>query len=226
MSKFKDSSEQGCSVCGKVGRHAAGQDPAKRDQILDGAQRVFTAKGFDAASMNDITREANVSKGTIYVYFENKEELFEALIDRERSHLFDNLPGLLGGDGSTAEKLRRYGAALTRLITSDPVMRAQRIVIAMAERKPELGARFYAQGPQRGKALLVQFLQDEVTAGRLAIEDAELAAFQFAEMCMAGIFRRRLFAHMSAPPTAEEIARSVEGAVTVFMRAYAPLERD
>ena len=40
--------------------------------------------GFDAASMNDITREAGVSKGTIYVYFENKEDLFSAMIEQER----------------------------------------------------------------------------------------------------------------------------------------------
>jgi AcrR family transcriptional regulator len=54
------------------GRPAAGQDPAKRSQIIDGARRVFIEKGFEAASMNDITREAGVSKGTIYVYFANK----------------------------------------------------------------------------------------------------------------------------------------------------------
>ena len=62
-------------------RHAAGMDPAKRDQILDGATKVFLESGFDAASMNDICRVAGVSKGTIYVYFANKEDLFEALID-------------------------------------------------------------------------------------------------------------------------------------------------
>ena len=70
------------------GRPAAGQDPAKRQQIIEGARRVFIDMGFDAASMNDITREAGVSKGTIYVYFANKEELFEALIEEERcTHL-------------------------------------------------------------------------------------------------------------------------------------------
>lgn len=53
------------------GRFAAGEDPAKRRQILDGAKRVFMRMGFDAASMNDVTREAGVSKGTLYVYFGN-----------------------------------------------------------------------------------------------------------------------------------------------------------
>ena len=47
------------------GRPAAGEDPVKREQILDGALCVFMQMGFDAASMNDITREAGVSKGTL-----------------------------------------------------------------------------------------------------------------------------------------------------------------
>ena len=54
-------------------RRVAGQDPVKRQQILDGAKQVFLSVGFDAASMNDITREAGVSKGTIYVYFGGKD---------------------------------------------------------------------------------------------------------------------------------------------------------
>ena len=48
------------------GRPAAGTDPDKRRQILEGAGRVFSSVGFDAASMNDIAREAGVSKPTLY----------------------------------------------------------------------------------------------------------------------------------------------------------------
>lgn len=49
-------------LCPGGGRHAAGEDPAKREQILEGARRAFLSQGFDAASMNDITREAGVSR--------------------------------------------------------------------------------------------------------------------------------------------------------------------
>src|ERR1700712_818987 len=67
------------------GRWPAGEDPVKRQQILDGARNVFMRLGFDAASMNDVTREAGVSKGTLYVYFANKEELFSAIIESQRA---------------------------------------------------------------------------------------------------------------------------------------------
>ena len=61
-------------------RHAAGEDPAKRDQILKGAMQCFMENGFDATSMNEVCRAAGVSKGTLYVYFTDKVDLFEALV--------------------------------------------------------------------------------------------------------------------------------------------------
>ena len=66
------------------GRPPAGTDPLKRQQILDGAGRVFSTLGFDAASMSDVAREAEVSKATLYVYFENKEQLFTRICAERR----------------------------------------------------------------------------------------------------------------------------------------------
>ena len=60
----------------KTAPHAAphgADDSAKRRQIIQGARAIFLAQGFDAASMSDIARAAGVSKGTLYVYFDNKE---------------------------------------------------------------------------------------------------------------------------------------------------------
>src|SRR6266852_3773344 len=61
---------------------AEASDSAKRRQIMDGAREVFLSHGFDAASMGEIARKAGVSKGTLYVYFNGKEQLFEAIATR------------------------------------------------------------------------------------------------------------------------------------------------
>ncbi len=204
----------------RPGRHAAGQDPAKRDQILNGAHRVFSGQGFDAASMNDIAREASVSKGTLYVYFANKEELFESLMERERELLFRDVEDELAGPGTLTEKLHRYAGRIARLLCSDVVVQAHRTVIGVSERMPEIGARFYERGGQRGNRILKTFLESEVARGSLAIDDIDLAAYQFTELSMAGLFRRRLFGHMPDAPDAAAIERSVTGAVNVFLRAY------
>ena len=51
----------------------------RHSEIMEGAREVFLSQGFDAASMGEIACEAQVSKGTLYVYFDSKERLFEAM---------------------------------------------------------------------------------------------------------------------------------------------------
>ncbi|MBM5573819.1 TetR/AcrR family transcriptional regulator [Deefgea sp. CFH1-16] len=55
-------------------------NPAKRQQILDGARRIFIELGFASSSVEKIAKAAGVAKGTIYNYFDSKEALFVALI--------------------------------------------------------------------------------------------------------------------------------------------------
>ena len=54
----------------------------RKDQILEAATRVFTQRGFDEARMDDIVAEAGLSKGALYWYFESKETLITAIVDR------------------------------------------------------------------------------------------------------------------------------------------------
>jgi AcrR family transcriptional regulator len=201
-------------------RFPAGSDPAKRDQILDGAQRVFLLMGFDAAGMADITREAGVSKGTIYVYFDGKEELFVALMDRERDRMFRDITAALDGPGDAMERLHTYGLTLTGLLCSDAVIQAHRIVIGISGRKPAMGVALYEKGARRGVALLGKFIETEIAAGSIQPCDSERAAQQFIELCLAGLFRQRLLAYLPEPPSAEQIGANVAAALYVFQAAY------
>jgi len=216
---------------GRKGRPAAGHDPAKRQQIIDGARRVFIEVGFDAASMNDITRAAGVSKGTIYVYFANKEELFEALIEEERGSIFKNLYEALEYSGDLRKTLIHFGKALSIKITSQKVVLAQRTVIGASERIPELGRRFYERGPKRGHDRLVAFLNTAIERGLLQIPDVDLAAYQFSDLCLAGLFRQCMFAYRKEAPGPAEIEHVATSGVDMFLKAYgteklAALERD
>jgi AcrR family transcriptional regulator len=202
------------------GRPAAGQDPVKRKQIVDGARRVFIDMGFDAASMNDITREAGVSKGTIYVYFANKEELFEAIVEEERGSIFNNLYGALGSGDGLRETLINFGMALSFKITCDKVISAQRTVIGVSERMPDLGKRFYERGPMHGHKVFMDFLEAAAKKGLLEMEDISLAAFQFTDLAMAGLFRQCIFAYRNDPPSDEEIRYVVTAGVDIFLKAY------
>lgn len=201
-------------------RRIAGADPDKRRHILDGALAVFTARGFDAASMSDIAAAANVSKGTLYVYFEDKEHLFVALIEREREAQRRGAFEALNEDPDIAHALQSFGEGLVSLLVSDFAVSAHRIVLGVAERMPDLGQEFYERGPMQGAQRLAAFLNDKAKAGLLAIDDAELAAAQFLDLCQATLVRPRLFNARRDPPSPIEIRRVVAAAVTMFLARY------
>jgi TetR/AcrR family transcriptional regulator of autoinduction and epiphytic fitness len=201
-------------------RRVAGADPDKRRQILDGAHAVFTARGFDAASMSDIATAANVSKGTLYVYFEDKEHLFVALIEREREIQKRGTFEALNDDPDLAHALTGFGCALVKLLTNEFAVSAHRIVLGVAERMPDLGREFYERGPMQGAQRLAEFLRQKCAEGHLAIEDPTLAAVQFLDLCQSTLVRPRLFNAERRAPDEGEIARVVASAVEMFLARY------
>ena len=97
---------------------------AKRRQIMDGARTVFFSGGFDGASMNDVARAAGVSKGTLYAYFDSKEQLFEALIREDRGQQAERMCLFPPEPGNPREFLAEFGRRLIEMMTR-PEMIAQ-----------------------------------------------------------------------------------------------------
>jgi AcrR family transcriptional regulator len=199
---------------------AAPEDSAKRRQIIEGARAVFLAQGFDAASMNDIARKAGVSKGTLYVYFRNKEDLFEAITEQECGDQAERVFELDAADHDVEAVLRRLGSAFAHFLShrsTSPI----RTVIAIADRMPEVGRQFYESGPAVGIAKLSAYLKAQVEAGVLdiALEDCDIVAAQFLESSLATTFKPVLF-NFAPPPSQERIDHVVDIAVRAFMKAY------
>lgn len=195
-----------------------GVEPAKRKQIIDGACRVFLAQGFDAASMGAIAREAGVSKGTLYVYFKSKEELFEAIVEEQCREQAEQI-FTLDLEAAIESELRRLGEQLARFLCRPGGLSSLRTVIAIADRMPELGAKFYQSGPARGIASLKRYLDAQVSAGILRPHDTEVAAAQFIDSCLSLTFKPMLFS-FAGPPTDAQIAYVVDVAAHTFMAAY------
>jgi AcrR family transcriptional regulator len=199
-------------------RLATEEDSAKRRQILDGASRVFMDLGFDGASMGEIARAAGVSKGTLYVYFADKNRLFEAIVEREafeqRKLDFDFDP-----ERDVATTLQAFGQAYIELLCRPRGGSAIRTVMAIAERMPDVGRRFYEEVLAKTINRLADYLEARVQAGDLAIEDSPLAAAQFMQMCQASLFLPFVF-QAAPPPSTERMAQVVESARRMFLAAY------
>ncbi len=195
---------------------------AKMLQILDGARLVFLADGFDGASMNDIARAAGVSKGTLYVYFPSKVSLFEALIRHDRNlqaeQLFLPRPR---DDEDLQAVLQRIGLGLMREMCKPDHLAHVRMVIGAVAKYPQIGQAFFEAGPKSGARRLGEYLARQVSAGRLAPMDAELAGDQFIQLCQAGYYKQALFC-VSEPDDDEQVLRAVDAAVKTFLCAYRP----
>ena len=200
--------------------HTGGaEDSAKRRQILDGARAVFLSQGFDAASMGEIAKAAGVSKGTLYVYFENKEELFEAIVHEQCEVQAEGLFDLDANDPDVEAVLTRLGTGFVKFLCQPGKASPLRTVIAIADRMPEIGKRFYESGPACGIAMVASYIKSKVDAGALVVDDCEVAAAQFLDSCQSTLFKPVLF-NFAPPPSAERIEHVVRIAVRTFMAAY------
>ena len=171
--------------------------------------RPQARNAFDAASA--IALEAVIDE------LDATDELFVAVIQHQceiqQNQIFD-LP-----DSDLRLYLTQLAGRFARLMMSEDVLTIHRIVVAEATRFPEIGEALYEAGPKRGKARLVAYLQQAMAEGRMKPTDPERAAEQAMELCLAGMYRRRLW-NVGPPPSDDEIDANVEAGVAMFMAAY------
>ena len=196
-------------------RHDGG---AKRRQIMDGARTAFLAGGFDGASMNDIARSAGVSKGTLYAYFNSKDELFEAIIRVEYTQAAERLC-TFKREGDARGMLTDFGVRLIGRMSEPETLALARVVIAAAEKFPNVGRAFYESGPLYGATRLADELSALERAGALKVPDPERAAWQFFDLCQSYVYKRLLFGVVESV-SAGEIEGAVTAGVEVFLKAY------
>ncbi len=191
---------------------------SKTRQILDGARAVFLRDGFDGASMNDIAREAGVSKGTLYVYFSSKDALFAAYVRDDRRRQAEQIVPYSSG-ASLREALIAIGTELMRELLAPSHVAHVRTAVAAAAKFPEIGNAFYEAGPEYGQRRFAAFL-----AGRRDIAgDCDQAAVDFVNLVQGTLLRRALF--RSEQGVVDEIDETVRRGVESFLRLYAVTDR-
>jgi AcrR family transcriptional regulator len=181
---------------------------ARPDEILAAALESFAERGFAATRLDDVAARAGISKGTLYLYFKGKEDLFEAVV---RARLLPNLERLEalvqtfeGPSGPLLERL---------LLTMADVMGSQvgaipKLVIAEAGNFPGL-ARFYLDAVvRRGLRLIGKILRRGIERGEFRAVDVDHAVFcVIAPMLIAALWKNSLEPHDDAPLDAHALTR-------------------
>lgn len=149
---------------------------ARPGELLAAALELFAEKGFAATRAEEVAHRAGVSKGTLFLYFASKEELFKAVV---REHLTSHLPDwsaeVDAWSGSSAELLRHGLAAWWRHVGDTPTSGILRLLLAEARNFPEL-ARFYeSEVAQPSRRLLARMLQRGMDSGEFRALDLQHA---------------------------------------------------
>ena len=150
---------------------------ARPEEITRAALELFVERGFANTRLEDVASRAGVSKGTLYLYFANKEELFKAVV-REAlvARLVEFRDGIAHFQGSTFELLRLAFRIWWERIGSTPISGIPKLIISEARNFPEI-ARFYVHEViEPGRATLAALIRRGVERGEFREVDADTVA--------------------------------------------------
>lgn len=168
----------------------------RRSEILSAARRVFARKGFAAGIMDDIAREAGIAKGTIYLYFGSKTEVYKALLDHDMNRLQQNTLARMQQAATLRDKIHAF--LLARLEHADDqrelfrIMDSERANLHMTRKQ-------YRDFLHEPVALLAQEMETAIAANEIRAVDCERTAWLIVDVAR-GSIQRRLLSQHPAPP--------------------------
>jgi AcrR family transcriptional regulator len=139
---------------------------ARPGEILDAALDLFVEKGFAATRLEDVAQRAGVSKGTVYLYFDSKDDLFKSVIRSGMVRAIEEAEKLVAGfEGSSADLLRQIYAGWWQNIGGTKLSGIPKLMISEAQNFPELARFYYDEVIQRGSRLVASAIERGVARG-------------------------------------------------------------
>ncbi len=138
----------------------------RRSDIIDAALHVFSRVGFAAAKIDDVADEASVSKGTLYLYFSSKEDLFKGMVIGKMLPIFDEIEAVSMHSGTSAEaRVRALMRFFYQNILNSDRRHIMRLIMAEGPNFPQLTAFYYDNVISRGEAMVQDILDYGVSRG-------------------------------------------------------------
>ncbi len=188
----------------------------KRFDIIEAARLVFLEKGFGLSSMDEIAKRAGVSKRTVYTNFGSKEELFSGLMNEVCRTKRETIPLVINYDLPMEEALIDLGERFLQMIFDPEGIILFRMLIGNASSFPDIGQKFYDQGPKEITELVAKYLSTCANKGLIKIADPFLTA-QSLLSSMFGAQNIRCLITTTPPPDEETRKEMVRIAIHNFL---------
>jgi AcrR family transcriptional regulator len=189
---------------------------ARPEEIISAALEVFADRGFAATKLEDVARRAGVTKGTIYLYFENKEALFKALIRQTI------VPVLAQGEelaksftGSARELFERLVREYWRLVGETSLVGIPKLMMAEANNFPELARFYYEEVVTRGHRLMAGVLERGIKAGEFRPVNVAVATKLAMAPVMHAVIARRAFS--ACMPEGFDVAKYLDTHIDLYL---------
>lgn len=197
----------------------------KRRAIMEAATRLFLDKGYDSTTMDDIAKLAEVSKPTVYNHFADKEKLFANIVaatTRDIDAVVRSVTDHLAAARTPEKPLSELALRFLKALMQPELIRLRRLVIANAERFPEVARTWYEQGFDRVLAALAESFKKFAAAKMLQIDDPLAAAHHFVGLLLWIPINQLMFRARKRPITEREIENIVQSAIGAFLNGYGP----
>jgi TetR/AcrR family transcriptional repressor of mexJK operon len=195
----------------------------KHRLIVEAAAEVFLQQGYDGTSMDEIAAKAGVSKQTVYKHFADKERLFTEIVLATTDQV-DQVVRLvtttLADTHDVQKDLGRLGREFVSALMDPQLLRLRRLVIANADRMPDLGRTWYEQGFERVLATLATCFQRLAQQRLLRLEDPLMAAHHFVGLLLWIPINQAMFTGSVHQRTQADLDRYADAAVRAFLGAY------
>ncbi len=190
---------------------------ARPGEILVAALEVFAEKGFSGARLDDVAARAGVSKGALYLYFETKEQLFEAVVRELATPDLAAARAMTAGyHGRFAELVPLILALLARIAASGPLPAVAKMVIAESRNFPDLARDWCEQVASQALDLTAELIVGAQARGEIKPGDPQAYALSLIGPMLAAMVWREAFVPVGGQPIdlqrlAAQHARTVLG---------------
>lgn len=171
------------------------------DEIVGAALAVFAEKGFAAAKLDDIARRAGVSKGAVYLYFETKEEVFRAVVERAIAPNVGAIQAMAAAHpGPLADLLRGVSQHIAGVVESTPLGGVLKMVVGEARNFPEIARVWHDELVSQAIGAMTAAIANAQARGEVKPGDPRTYALQVISPLLVGVLWRETFVPIGAQP--------------------------